>query len=147
MFPKRFLPAPVKMRRTQAGPEVPLPSDEKASDFFPNLGTRLLLDKMIGVPNMPHDRYCPSKQKNLDRRVCPECGIYYPSMAALKRHQKGAGCAGHVDADNEPESDSETEVIGAEAHADEDDRAPILNIFELLQNPVFTEDVDSDDED
>ena len=35
MFPKRFLPAPVKVCRTQAGPQVPLPNDEKASDTFP----------------------------------------------------------------------------------------------------------------
>ena len=36
VFPKRFLPASVKMRHTQAGPQVPPPNDEKASDTFPN---------------------------------------------------------------------------------------------------------------
>ena len=67
VFPKRFLPAPVKMHRTQAGPQVPLPNDEKVSDIFHNLGMRVLLDKIVGIPSMPHDRYCPSVQKNLQR--------------------------------------------------------------------------------
>ena len=66
VFPKRFLPAPVKMRHTQAGPQVPLPNDEKASDTFPNLSVRVLLDQTVGIPNMPHDRYCPSVQNNLE---------------------------------------------------------------------------------
>ena len=61
VFPKRFLPAPVKMRRTQAGPQVLLPNDEKASDTtFPNLGMRVLLDKIVRIPSMLHDRYCPN---------------------------------------------------------------------------------------
>ena len=59
VFPKRFLPAPVKMRHTQSGSQVPLPNDEKASDTFPNLSMRVLLDKIVGIPSMPHDRYCP----------------------------------------------------------------------------------------
>ena len=57
VFPKCFLPAPVKMRHTQAGPQVPLPNDEKASDTFPNLSMRVLLDKIVRISNMPHDRY------------------------------------------------------------------------------------------
>ena len=47
-FPKVFsLSAPVKMGRNQAGPQVPLTNDEKASDTFPNLGMGVLLDKIV----------------------------------------------------------------------------------------------------
>ena len=52
VFLKRFLPAPVKMCRTQAGPQVPLPNNEKVSDSFPNLGMRVLLDKIVGIPSI-----------------------------------------------------------------------------------------------
>ena len=137
VFPNRFLPAPVKMHGTQAGPQVPLRNKEKASDTFPNLDMRVLLNKIDGIPSMPHDRYCPSVQKNLERRVCPQCGIYYPSIAALKQHQRGAPCA-YDSNDDERDSGSETEVIEKEARANED-TAPIVNIFELLRNPAFIE--------
>ena len=134
------------MCRTQAGPQVPLSNDEKASNTFPNLGIRVLLDKIVGIPGMPHDGYCPSVLKNLERRVCPQCGNYYPSIAALKRHHRGAACA-YDSNDDERDSGLETEVIEKEARANED-TAPIVNIFELLRNPAFTElDGNNDDED
>ena len=53
VFPKRFLAAQVKMR--QAGPQVLLTNNEKASVNFTNFGIRMLLDKIIGIPSMPHD--------------------------------------------------------------------------------------------
>ena len=146
VFPKRFLPAPVKMHHTQAGPQVPLPNDEKVSDIFHNFGMRVLLDKIVGIPSMPHDRYCPSVQKNLEQRVCPQCGIYHPSIAALKRHQRDAACA-YDSNDDKRDSGSETEIIEEEARANED-TVPIINIFELFRNPAFVElDGNNDDED
>ena len=146
MFPKRFLPAPVKMGLTPAGPQVPLPNDEEAWDTFPNLSMRVLLDKIVGVPSMPRDRYCPSVQKNLERLLCPQCGIYYSSIAALKRHQRGAACA-YDRKDDECDSGSETEVIEEEARANEH-TALIFNIFKLFRNPAFIElDGNNDDED
>ena len=65
----------------------------------------------------------------------PQYGIYYPSIAALKQHQRGAACV-YDSNDDERDSGSETEVIGEEARANED-TVPIINIFELLQNPRF----------
>ena len=136
MFPKRFLPALVKMRRTQAGTQVPLPNDDKASDTFSNLGMRVLLDKIVRIPRMPHDQYCPSVQKNVERRVCPQCGIYYPSIAALKLYQRSAACP--YGSDDQRDGGSEIEVTEEEARFNED-TAPIVNIFELLRNPAFIE--------
>ena len=37
VFTEGFLPVPVKMGCTQAGPQVSVPNDEKASDTFCNL--------------------------------------------------------------------------------------------------------------
>ena len=62
--------------------------------------------------------------------MCLQCGIYYPSIAALKQHQKGTACV-YDNNDNEHDSGWETKVIEEEACANED-TAPIVNIFELL---------------
>ena len=74
---------------------------------------------------------------NLERRVCLQYGIYYPSIAAFKRHQWGAACA-YDSNDDERDSWSKTEVIEEEQRANEDTTA-IVNIFELLQSPAFIE--------
>ena len=76
----------------------------------------------------------------------PQCGIYYPSIAALKQYQRCAACVYEIH-DDEHDSGSETEVIEKEAHANED-TTPIVNIFKMLRNPAFIElDGNNDDED
>ena len=54
-------------------------------------------------------------------------------------------CQAYDSNDDERDSGSETEVIEEEARANED-TAPIVNTFELLRNPAFTE-VDRSNED
>ena len=68
--------------------------------------------------------------------MCPQCRIYYPSTAALKPHQWDAACV-YDSNDDERDSGSETEVIEEEARTNED-TAPVVNIFELLQNPALS---------
>ena len=41
---------------------------------------------------LPYDIYCRSIKSNIKDRVCNDCGIYYPSIAAVKRHIAGDGC-------------------------------------------------------
>ena len=36
--------------------------------------------------------YFPSIKSNIRDRVCNHCGIYCPSIAAVKRHKGGDGC-------------------------------------------------------
>ena len=67
---------------------------------------------------------------NLEQPVCLQCGIYYPSIAALNQHQQGAACT-YDSNDDERDSGSETEVLEEQARANED-AAPIVSIFELL---------------
>ena len=40
---------------------------------------------------MPYDLYCLSLRAKVKKRVCKQCGIYYPSIAASKRHRQD-GC-------------------------------------------------------
>ena len=39
------------------------------------------------------EQYCPCVQKNLEQQMCPQCGIYHPSIAAFKQHDRGTACA------------------------------------------------------
>ena len=41
--------------------------------------------------------YCPTIQKDLAKRICKDCGTYFPSHAAVKRNRKGNGCSSLVD--------------------------------------------------
>ena len=40
---------------------------------------------------MPYDFYCTSLKAKVKNRVCKQCGIYYPSIAARKGHRED-GC-------------------------------------------------------
>lgn len=38
--------------------------------------------------NVPYDHNCPSVQSELQKRTCPVCCLYHPSVAAMKRHKR-----------------------------------------------------------
>ena len=92
---------------------------------------------------MPYDLYCPSLKAKVKNRVCKQCGIYYPSLAARKRHRQN-GCGLEVldnkvideeeDISHEGGENSEILVVDGD-----DDHAPIININELLMNSEFVE--------
>ena len=37
---------------------------------------------------MPFDLYCPSMREKLEEGICKTCWLYWPSKAAIKRHEK-----------------------------------------------------------
>ena len=85
--------------------------------------------------------YCPSVKSKVKDRVCKDCGIYYPSVAAVKRHRAGNGCENHSD------QEQQVQLITEEGEEDEeraidDEECPILNIFAILQNSAFVDDSD-----
>ena len=90
----------------------------------------LVPEKKYGV--LPYDSYCPSLKTKVQQRVCKNCDIYYPSIAALKRHFKF--CSGKEleigESDGEEEGPEEVE----------NDEAPVINIFDMLTNSPFIED-------
>ena len=96
-----------------------------------------------GFSQMSYDLYCPSLKVKVKNRVRKQCGIYYPSTAARKRHrQDGCGLEvlGNKVIDEEEgishEGEENSEILVAVGDAD---HAPIINIYELLMNSEFIE--------
>ena len=92
--------------------------------------------------------YYPSVKSAVNQRVCNLCEIYFPSIASVKGHKAGKGCeaeyddeGGSDDGDNYEEEEDRNDDTEVE-HVDGENECPVLNIFELLQNPTFVEDDD-----
>ena len=86
-----FLPAPVLVRQISEKPVVSRVSDVKASDRFLDLCKYIGIQQLIlnsGFSQMSYDLYCASLRTKVKNRVCKQCGIYYPSIAACKRHRQ-----------------------------------------------------------
>ena len=88
-----------------------------------------------------YDLYCPSLVKKLLREgIGKECHSYWPSAAAMKRH-----CKCHSSASLE-EIESDAQNVKDDVKQDTLDtkcpeQMPIFKIFELLENPDFSEDI------
>ena len=79
----------------------------------------------------------------MKNRLCKQCGIYYPSIAARKRHRQGdhdLEVLGNKVIDEEEDISHEVEGNSEILVADGDDtHAPIININELRMNSEFME--------
>ena len=87
--------------------------------------------------------YCPTIQKDLAKRICKDCGTYFPSHAAVKRHRKGNGCSSLVVVDGNMSENKEEENVefeGEETQPSVSKTAPILNTFEILAEVPFIDD-------
>ena len=123
------------------GSVVPSVSDVKASDRFVDLWKRIGIQQLIpnsGFTQIPYDLYCPSLRAKVKNRVYKQCGIYYQSIAARKRHrQDGCGLEvlGNKVIDEEEnishEKEENPEILVADG---DDDHATIINIYELFMN-------------
>ncbi len=115
------------------------PSDRYATDLWQTVAAQALVPNN-GLRETPYDTYCPSLKTEVKKRTCADCGVYFPSQAAIQRHRRGGGCYIPVESDEEfdepdlVDSASEDEEDDGD---DEDDRAPILNIFEMLAGSAF----------
>ena len=70
---------------------MPTIKDTRPTDSFPGLWKHKIADPLVPERKysvLPYDSYCPSVKTKMARRVCKTCEIYYPSIAALKRHAK-----------------------------------------------------------
>ena len=91
---------------------------------------------------LPLDMYCPSLKSVVKQRVCNLYGIYFPSIAAVKRHKTGKGCEeaeydeGSDDGDNYEEEEDRNDHAEVEL-VDGENQNPTF-----LQNPTFVEDDD-----
>ena len=105
-----------------------------------------------GYAEIPYDIYCPTIQKDIAKWIRKDCGTYYPSPAAVKRHRKGNGWPRSIDvvdgnvSENEEEENIEFEWEETQPSAS--NTAPIHNIFEILAEMPFIDDYNChDDED
>ena len=91
---------------------------------------------------MLYDLHWPSFWAKVKSWVYKQCGIYYSSIAACKRHRQdscGLEVSGNKIIDEEDishEQEGNPEILVAD---DDDDHAPIINIYELLMNSEFIE--------
>ena len=82
----RFLPPPVPLKISSNGTIV------QKDGIFGGLWQNLLLAQINKIK--VYDTFCPkmnqikhhSGKTELQRRICSSCGIYYPTLVALKSH-------------------------------------------------------------
>ena len=147
IFPNRFLPAPVQFRQDPGGPTVPPVSPVKTTDCYADLWQCISVNNLVPLNDyeiLPYDMYCPKVNSAVKQRVCNLCGIYFTSIAAVKRCKAGKGFE-EAEYDDEEGSDDEEEQRNNYTEVelvDGENECPALNIFELLQNPTFVEDDD-----
>ena len=141
-----FLPAPIPVRQIPEGRTLPCVSDVKASDGFVDFWKRIGIQQLIpnsGFSRMPYDLYCPSLKAKVRNVVCKQCGVYYPSIVARKRHRHdgfGLEVLGNKVIDEEEDITHEKEENFEILVADGDDyHALVINIYELLLNSEFIE--------
>jgi len=126
----------VPVRITENGPTVPKPKDAKPTDKFLGLSERCLLANMIPtITANAYDTYCPSQKDNVKKLICMKCEIQFTSAAAVTRHKRGGGCEDASIEVDDSDTEDELEVV------EEEDEAPMMNIFDLMKNPEFIADL------
>ena len=83
-----FLLAPAQFRQDPGGPTVPPVSQVKTTDRYADLWQRIAVNNLVPLNDyetLPYDMYCPSVKSAVKQRVCNLCGIYFPSIAAVKQ--------------------------------------------------------------
>ena len=139
IFPNRLLPAPVQFRQDPGGPTVPPVSQVKTTDRYADLWQHVALNNLVPLNHreiLPYHMYSPSIKLAVKKRECNLCGIYFPSMAAVKQHKVGKGCEeaeydheeGGNDGDKYEEEedrndDTEVELVNGESEC------PVLSFF------------------
>ena len=86
------------------------------------------------------DNFCPSVQKDLEKRQCKGCRIYFASAAAVDRHVKGKGCKSSllIPVTN-PAISMEVEECGEEEFGNDNDALPVISIGDILNASPFIE--------
>lgn len=157
VVPNRFLPAPFPWRRSTTGPFVPEPIDVLKSDKFMDLWQRIACTSAMKPQaaikfkgEIPYDLYCPSLRTLIDRRICRNCDLYLPSVAAVTRHRQQGACRGRILPLNAVEDDRPTDPVteatdSSDTTADsvrdtplqptQETPAVMRNIFDIFQCP------------
>ena len=127
----------VPFQQLGQGLEVLSINDAKPTGHFLGLWKYNIVDSL--VPNskystLPYDSYRPSVKTKVTKRICKKCDIYYSSIAVLKQHHKV--CSSRIVTVDEESSNEEVKQI---TDVEMEEEAPIMNIFDILQNSAFAE--------
>lgn len=145
IFPARFLPPPVLYYSVDKG--ITYAPVGSSSGTFGSLYQRLALlhlQPSHDFLRMPFDFYCPSVTADLEKRVCNQCGLYFPSQAAKRNHariHRQAAASTQAEVPDvgavEPESGDSAILSTASTSATESvaDGLPVVrNLFDWLQS-------------
>ena len=80
------------------------------------------------------DMFCPSKSGEVSKRTCLDCGIYHPSVAAMKRHM-----VIHRGATTSDESVEEDDGVISKRPIQAEPARVYRNMFEELKNQNDTD--------
>ncbi|KAF6040455.1 hypothetical protein EB796_001237 [Bugula neritina] len=93
ILPGRFIPPPVPVKQTRHGLVAPAPDETLIDSHYGSLFSRIALSAILPqcaktFKIFPFDLYCPSLIGKLQPRICPVCGMYFPSQKAKSSHTK-----------------------------------------------------------
>ncbi|KAF6035822.1 hypothetical protein EB796_005872 [Bugula neritina] len=93
ILPGRFIPPPVPVKQTRHGLVAPEPDETLIDSHYGSLFSRIALSAILPqcaktFKIFPFDVYCPSLIGKLQPRICPVCGMYFPSQKAKSSHTK-----------------------------------------------------------
>lgn len=141
IFPARFLPPPVPYNRTDKG--ITYEPVGSSSGTFGSLYQRLALlhlQPSHKFLKMPFDLYCPSITADLEKRVCDQCGLCFPSQAAKRNHARmhkksAVSIQAEVADEGAVESDTNSAIVPTASTSKTADGLPIVrNLFDWLQS-------------
>ena len=92
VVPGRFLPPPLPIVQTSSG--VQWAKDDKEATYL-SLYQNLALRSSLMPPKMakkypkgvPYDLSCPSAKPDIEKRLCPACGLYFGTIKSRKQHK------------------------------------------------------------
>ncbi|KAF6018422.1 hypothetical protein EB796_023278 [Bugula neritina] len=93
ILPGRFIPSPVPVKQTRNGLVAPEPDETLIDSHYGSLFSRIALSAILPqcakkFKIFPFDLYCLSLIGKLQPRICPVCGMYFPSQKAKSSHTK-----------------------------------------------------------
>ena len=98
---------------------------------------------MHNFPQMSFDMYCPSVSSNLDKRICHQCGQYFPSQAAKCNHSRIHRHASAATVDDADDVEANTATVPSAGGSSEptDSVMPVVrNLSDWLQSAFADDD-------
>ena len=97
--------------------------------------------KVIRSVDAPYDEFCPSVHKDIPKRVCQHCQVYFTSAAAVGRHRKGCPSLCGIPIPKPTvllDEEEEEDEVAQEGERDvDDDMMPVISIEDILNRPFM----------